>query len=36
MSCRLRHERQRRRAVDMVWRLKMMGISRIHVQDTSN
>jgi hypothetical protein len=28
-SGRLREERQRRRAVDMVWRLKMKGFSRI-------
>jgi hypothetical protein len=29
MSGRLREERQRRRAVDTVWRLKMKGFSRI-------
>jgi hypothetical protein len=28
-SCRLWKERQRRRAVDTVWRLKMKGISKI-------
>jgi hypothetical protein len=28
-SGRLREERQRRRAVDTVWRLKMKGFSRI-------
>jgi hypothetical protein len=32
MSGRLSEERQRRRAVDAVWRLKMKGISRILIQ----